>query len=283
MKFVKFLQSTDKSKKFLYQTNDNYAVETGYYDLDEHIICISSQIGCAMKCVFCATTYAEDRSKLCIRNLSKKEIIMQVKNVIDSINNLGDKQLLLSYMGIGEPLLNYDNVVESIKELAKQYPNSRATICTLGVNLDLMKKLADEQFPITVKLHLSLHAPNDKLRKKLLPNAKPIKESLEALKYFAQKTNTISKVNYTLIKNKNDTIEHAKQLANCVKDYPFIVKLSKLNAFEQFKVSEDIKRDKFEYILKEHNIKTTTFSSHGTDICAGCGQLRKRFIEDFKL
>lgn len=287
MELLKFLESKDqKSIKFLQQTKDNHIIETGYYDLDEEIICISCQIGCSMGCIFCVTAESIDSlqaDQAFFRNLTAQEIEDQVKNVFSFLKKEGrlkGKKILLSYMGMGEPLLNYENVVKSIKNLAKIFPNSRATISTLGTRPDLMKKLSEEDINLTLKLHFSLHAPNDKLRKKILPSAQPIKLGLEALKSFAEIKKAPMKVNYILIKDLNDSSENALELAKLIKPYPFIVKLSSLNGnCSGLKPSKISKFDLFEKILHSHGIETCRFISKGTDIKAGCGQLRRHFYQ----
>jgi 23S rRNA (adenine2503-C2)-methyltransferase len=288
MKIIKSLISNDeKTIKYLQKTEDNNIIETGYYDLDEHIICISSQIGCLMNCIFCATTASIDSpnpDKHFIRNLTSEEIIRQVKNILNSIdqNKLKAKRILFSYMGMGEPFLNYKNVVRSIKILSKEFPNSRTTVSTTGIKPELMEKLADEKIDTILKLHLSLHAPNDTLRKKILPKAQKIKPALEALKYFSLTRKTPSKVNYILIKNINDSKNHAIQLAKLLQSYPFTVKLSNLNDFNNLESSNIDKFDMFEKILNSYKIKTCRFFSIGTDIQAGCGQLRRHFYDKLK-
>ena len=231
MKIIKKLLSKDKTTiKYLQETEDGHIIETGYYNLNEHIICISSQIGCRMNCIFCATTKptTEHNFKRFIRNLTTKEIIKQVENILRKISNekINSKKILFSFAGMGEPFLNYNSVVKSIKILTEKYPNSRTTISTMGINSKLMKNLANENIPTELKLHLSLHAPNDILRKKILPNAKSIKQNLEALEEFASITKTIPKVNYILIKNINDSKNHAIQLSELLKPFPFIIKLA---------------------------------------------------------
>jgi len=284
MKIIKKIisSSEDKTIKFLQQTEDENMIETGYYDLDEQIICISSQVGCPMGCVFCATGSPDDleRPRLnFIRNLTSEEIVSQVKNVLDSLNkdNLLKKRILFSFMGMGEPFLNYDNVLGSIKRLIKIYPDSRVTIATIGTEVKLIRKLARKPLKTILKIHLSLHAPNDKLRKKILPKAGKIQEALDALKYFSQERNVSCKVNYILIKDLNDSKENALELAKLLKHYPFIVKLSNLNNFNKLEGSGLDKFDLFEKILNSNNIKTCRFISIGTDIEAGCGQLRRHY------
>jgi len=288
MKLLKFLESKDKkSIKFLQQTKDGHIIETGYYDLDEEIICISCQIGCSMGCIFCATAEPIDSlhaEQAFFRNLTVQEIENQVKNIIFFLkkeNRLQNKKILLSYMGMGEPFLNYENVLKSIKNLAKSFPNSRATISTLGTRPDLIKKLAKEDIGITLKLHLSLHASNDSLRKKILPSAKPIKPGLEALNFFAKTKKDSMKVNYILIKDLNDSFKNALELAELIKPYPFVVKLSSLNGnCGGLKPSKITKFELFEEALHSRGIKTCRFISKGTDIKAGCGQLRRHFIKN---
>jgi len=283
MKIIGFLKSKDgKSIKYLQETEDNHIIETGYYNLDEHIVCISSQIGCSMDCVFCAASVPIDLikpEKHFIRSLTSNEIIQQIKNVLDKIDKskLESKRILFSYMGMGEPFLNYENVIKSIKILSKKLPNSRSTVATIGIKPLLMRKLAHEKIDTKLKLHLSLHAPNEILRKKILPKAKRIRPALEALKYFSLNKNIASKVNYILIKNFNDSKKNAVQLAKLLQPYPFIVKLSNLNKFANLESSNVDKFDMFEKTLNSYGIKTCRFFSTGIDIQTGCGQLRRRF------
>lgn len=283
MKIIKSFKSKDgKSTKYLQRAEDGNVVETGYYSFDEHVICVSSQVGCPMGCIFCASAEPIDDfdpEKRFIRNLNQKEIIQQVKNVLFLLKPeiLRSKRILFSFMGMGEPFLNYQNVVQSLELLANDFPNSRVTIATLGIHPKKIKKIALKEFPVIVKLHLSLHAPNDSLRKKLLPEASKIKPSLEALKYFSIIRGVLSKVNYLLIRNLNDSEKHAVQLAKLLKPYPFIVKLSKLNPHKDLKPALMNKFVLFEKILHSYKIKTCRFISDGSDIRAGCGQFRRYF------
>ncbi|MBA7496078.1 Dual-specificity RNA methyltransferase RlmN [subsurface metagenome] len=283
MKIVKYLKSKDGATiKYLQKTLDNHIIETGYYNLDEHIVCVSSQIGCEMGCIFCATGDPIDNfepNQKFIRNLATKEIAQQVCNIFKKLNpkSLESKSILFSFMGMGEPFLNYSNIIQGIEILALDFPNSRVTIGTLGISPEKMKKIANKKFPIILKIHLSLHAPTDNLRQKILPMAGKIKPALEALKYFSNKTETHSKVNYILIKNINDSENNAIELAKLLQPYPFIVKLSKLNPYNNLEPSKMEKFDLFEDILHSNGIETCRFISTGTDIKAGCGQLRRHY------
>ncbi len=284
MKIIKYLTSRDKRTiKYLQETKDRHIIETGYYNLDEHIVCISSQIGCPMGCIFCATTAPIDllknANKRFIRNLTSREIVAQAKNVLCLVNqkNLKSKRILFSYMGMGEPFLNYENVVESIKILSKLFPNSRTTVSTIGIRPGFIKKLAHERINTILKLHLSLHASTDALRKKILPASSQIKPTLDALKYFSSTRNTPAKVNYILIKNINDSKRQAIQLAKLLKPYSFTAKLSNLNDFKNLKSSGKNKFKMFEKVLNSSGVQTSRFFSAGIDIEAGCGQLRRHF------
>ena len=289
MKIVKSLGSSDaKTTKYLQETIDNHVIETGYHNLDEHTICISSQIGCPIGCVFCATSKPMDilnPEKRFIRNLSHKEITQQARNIIELIpkNKLRSKKILFSYMGMGEPFFNYKNLVKSIIILSEKFPNSRTTVATIGIKPNLMRRLAHEKIDTLLKLHLSLHAPNNKLRKKILPKALPLKPALESLKYFSLNRKTHAKVNYILIKNLNDSNAHAIQLAELLQPYSFTIKLSNLNELGNLKSSSIDKFDMFEDILNSYGIKTCRFFSTGTDIKAGCGQFRRYFYNKIRI
>jgi 23S rRNA (adenine2503-C2)-methyltransferase len=277
-----FASKDGKTKKFLQETEDGNIIETGYYDLDEHIVCISSQIGCPIGCVFCATAGAiASLKRPFVRNLSVEEIVGQVSNILSNLDrNTTSKRILFSYMGMGEPFLNFENIVDSIKRLASLFPNSRATIGTTGVDTKKIMSLADEDFPILLKLHLSVHAPNDSLRVKLIPGAKSLKASLDALLYFSLKKAVSCKVNYLLIQGLNDSEKDARELGRLLSPYPFTVKLSRLNTFGSFCPSEEEKFSLFEKILGSFGLTTCRFVSTGVDIGAGCGQFRRHFAKE---
>jgi 23S rRNA (adenine2503-C2)-methyltransferase len=278
MKIIGKITSKDGCTiKYLQKTTDDHIIETSYFNLDEHIICISTQAGCTVGCFFCATSFRQIGKKRFVRNLTDREIVQQVENVLCDLNEkrLKNKKILFSYMGMGEPLLNYNNVIKSVRALIKKH-HSRVTISTSGVAPQLMKKLAKEKYLSGLKLHLSLHAPNDKLRKQIMPGTKQVKAALESLKFFSIKKKTAAKVNYLLINKINDSKANAKELALLLKDYPFTVKLSRLNPCKAFKPSSLSTLKMFERVLRSSGIKTCRFfqRSHGGDIDAGCGQLR---------
>ena len=282
MNIIKCLISKNTTaKKYLQQSFDGHIIETGYYDLEENIICVSTQIGCRIGCIFCATSSSINSiSNKFIRNLSVEEIVKEVKNVIEEISPNNQKSILFSYMGMGEPFLNYINVLKSIKILTGEFKNSRVTIGTTGISPHNIKCLANEKIDNLLNIHLSLHASNDCLRSKIIPGVKEkLQISLEALDEFRVKKNITPKVNYLLIEKFNDSEKEAEELSSLLKKFPFIVKLSVLNPYRNLKSPSNKTYSLFEEILHKNGIKTCRFYSQGIDIQAGCGQLRRVYIK----
>ncbi|VVB75413.1 Dual-specificity RNA methyltransferase RlmN [uncultured archaeon] len=273
MEVVKSIINFDsRILKCVQRSSSGDLIETGFYLEEEEIICLSTQFSCPMRCIFCSSTSTQESTLS--RNISSKEIVEQAKNVLNSISELCERPILFSFMGIGEPFLNYDNLVLSIKQLTSEYPQSRVTISTIGNNPELIKKLAEEKLDVKVNLHLSLHAPNEQLRKKILPFAGNIDSALNALSYFAEKKKVIPKINYVLIKDLNDSIECAHELAELIKGKGFVVKLSELNECNGLEKSPEERIARFEEILAKEDISTTRFVSTGKIESAGCGQLK---------
>jgi len=284
MKIIKTILSEDKKTvKFLQQTFDNHAIETSYFDLDENIICVSTQIGCPVGCIFCATASCVGNDGLkrsLIRNLTTQEIVKQVENILNYINQTKTKSkpVLLSYMGMGEPFLNYDNVVGSIKVLAAKYRTiKRATIATSGVFPAGIKALANESFDIKVNVHLSLHAPNNELRKQIMPKTSSINLALDAMRYFVEVKGGPVKINYILIKGVNDSNKNLYELARLLFNYrnDFIIKLTVLNEVNGCRPSDQERFDKFRKVLTKRGFEVVSFIGDGLDINASCGQLRR--------
>jgi len=268
MKIVNKLISGDGlSQKQMQLADDGAYIESAYFNLDEHVFCISSQVGCPLGCSFCASGSAGF-----FRNLRAVEIVQQVENIIISIAPLEYKKLLFSFTGSGEPLLNYSEVMAAAGFLCEKYDNPRITISTTGVAPDLIRKLARELPGRQVQLHLSLHAPDDELRCKLMPNAGNIAPALDALEFFAKERRVTPKVNYVLIKGVNDSREQAIELAKLLQSRNVIAKLGRLNPFSGYLPSEQFQM--FEEVLSSYGVKSTRFASIGTDIWSGCGQLR---------
>ncbi len=258
--------------KFLFQLSDGEMIEAVLmYFEDRLAVCLSTQVGCAFKCSFCASGLKGWK-----RNLEPWEIVDQFlqiqKREKDRISNI-------VFMGIGEPLSNYDHTLKAIKILHDPIGTGigmrHITISTVGI-VPMIKKLAEEGSPI--RLAVSLHAPIDELREKLLPIAKKYKiaELMDACRYYQSKIRRRMSFEYTLIKGINDDLELAKKLASLLKGMIAHVNLIPLNPMSEFPYhAPDSKQVKaFQMTLEKFGIPVTVRQERGQDIQAACGQLR---------
>ncbi len=264
--------STDGTIKYLLEFPDGECVETVLMRFDNRAnltACVSSQVGCAVNCSFCATG-----KRGFIRNLSYKEIIEQVLTIQ---RDTGLKVTNVVFMGQGEPLLNLDNVLKAMEIFndSFQIGARRLTLSTSGI-VPQIRKLADLDMQST--LALSLHAPNSEIRKRLMPieNKYNMDELHKALKYYVEKTGRRITIEYLLIKDLNDTVESAKQLAAYLKDIKCNINMIPYNPTEK----NDYQRPsnnaimKFKYLMEHSGKKVTIRLERGADIDAACGQLR---------
>jgi 23S rRNA (adenine2503-C2)-methyltransferase len=275
---VKLVQSTSK---------EGYAtIESGRYEVDgESIVCLSSQIGCVMRCKFCRSTdpfeFVPGKPVRMLRSLDSTEIADQAINAIETVPIPDNsKGIVFSYMGMGEPFANISAVEESIVALGNAYPASRATISTVGFNSNRVRGLADKvsggEFPIPVKLHISLNGSSDEQRKQLMPYALPITQVVELAEEYADKTETTVKLNYVLVAGFNDSEEDVHRLAKLLADRQGVVlKLSDLNSDSTDLIVPRDRADQFERQLNSLGVPTCRFTSNGRDINAGCGELVK--------
>lgn len=239
-------------------------------------ICISTQVGCSMGCKFCASTIGGK-----IRNLTPGEMIGQIIIVQNDINERISNVVL---MGVGEPLDNFDNTIkflELLKEPEGLHIGMRhITISTCGLVPEI-RRLADLNYQIT--LAISLHAPNDEIRKKTMPiaNRYSIEQVLDACRYYIEKTDRRITFEYTMIDGVNDERQHAEELAEKLRGLLCHVNLIPINAVTErdLKRSNQDKIVKFKNILESRGIETTIRRELGTDIDAACGQLRRRYQE----
>ncbi len=239
--------------------------------------CISSQVGCSLACEFCAT----GRLKL-LRNLTAGEIFDQVFYLKNEANNRYQKSLSnIVYMGMGEPLLNYKNVLNSIEWICSEdglgMSPKRITVSTAGIS-KMIKKLGDDE--VRFNLALSLHAANDEKRNKIMEiNESNNLESLrEALQYFYEKTNSRVTFEYIIFDGFNDEISDARELAEFAKCVPCKINIIEYNPIdgEPFKQAESEKVDRFASFLEERNMIVNVRKSRGKDIDAACGQLANK-------
>jgi 23S rRNA (adenine2503-C2)-methyltransferase len=239
--------------------------------------CISSQVGCSLSCTFCAT----GRLKL-LRNLSAGEIVDQVvylKNQAEE--RYGQNLTNIVYMGMGEPLLNYKNVLQSIDRLCSEdglgISPKRITVSTAGI-AKMIRKLGDDD--VKFNLALSLHAANDKKRDKIMEinESNNLSELSEALEYFHEKTGSRVTFEYIIFKDFNDEIDDARELANFAKCVPCKINIIEYNPIEngEFEQADARKVDAFAAFLESKNLIVNVRRSRGKDIDAACGQLANK-------
>lgn len=264
--------SSDGTIKYLLEFSDGECVETVLMRFDNRAnltACVSSQVGCAVNCSFCATG-----KRGFIRNLTYKEIVEQVLMIQ---RDTGLKVTNVVFMGQGEPLLNLENVLKAMEIFNENFQIGarRLTVSTSGI-VPQIRKLADLDMQST--LALSLHAPNHEIRSKIMPieNKYNMEELHKALKYYVEKTGRRITIEYLLIKDLNDTVDSAKQLAAYLSDIKCNINLIPYNPTEK----NDYKRPsnnsimKFKYLMEHSGKKVTVRLERGADIDAACGQLR---------
>ena len=238
-----------------------------------HTVCLSSQVGCPLACTFCLTGQRGFK-----RNLSGFEIVEQVLFFARFLKKKGQKITNLVFMGMGEPFLNYENVIRAIKSLND--PESfnlgarRISISTVGI-VEGIRKLARED--LEVNLAISLHAPNDELRSKLMPINKkyPLKDILNAVDDYIGKTRRRVMFEYIMIKNINDSDVCGYELAGLLRGKLCFVNLISYNPTGKFLASPPQKIARFKKILEKEGITVTQRFRFGGDIKAACGQLVK--------
>ena len=273
-KILKKQESSDGTKKYLFDVLDGNAIETVLMEYHHgKTICVSSQIGCKMGCKFCASTGIKF-----IRSQTAGEIVEQILAVEQ---NIGDKISNVVFMGIGEPFDNYDNVMKAIQIINNQKGLNigarHISISTSGL-VPMIYKFADEELQCT--LSISLHATTDEKRSKMMPinNRYNIKELMEACKYYINKTNKRISFEYALAKDNNDNLEDAKELVKLLKGMLCHVNLIPINKIEngEYVKSSNENIIKFRDYLNEKGIVATIRRELGSDIDAACGQLRRK-------
>ncbi|MDR0978722.1 MAG: 23S rRNA (adenine(2503)-C(2))-methyltransferase RlmN [Lachnospiraceae bacterium] len=268
--------SKDGTKKYLFDLSDGNAIETVLMEYKHgYSICVSTQIGCKMGCEFCASTGVGF-----IRSLSAGEIVEQVL-AVERDENVKVSNLV--FMGIGEPLDNYNNVMQAIKIL--NHPKGinmgarHISISTSGL-VPKIYELAEEDMQCT--LSISLHATTDEKRDEMMPINKTynIKSLMEACKYYIQKTNKRISFEYALAKENNDNLEDAKRLVKLLKGMLCHVNLIPINKIDNGNYVKSSNENilKFRDYLNENGVVATVRRELGADIDAACGQLRKKVL-----
>lgn len=271
--------SADGTIKSRFRTHDQHLVEGVLIPTDSRqTACVSSQIGCSLSCKFCATGYMERK-----RNLSYDEIYDEVVLINEQAEKTYNKKLSnIVFMGMGEPLLNYNNVLKAIEKISSPdglgMSPRRITVSTAGV-AKMIKKLGDDK--VRFKLALSLHAANDTKRNEIMPinESNNIKALIEALNYFYKHTKNEITFEYILFKDLNDSQKDADELVKIYRQVPAdlvnIIEYNPIDAFRFSKPEED-KVQQFMQYLEANKVNAHLRRSRGKDIDAACGQLANK-------
>jgi 23S rRNA (adenine2503-C2)-methyltransferase len=271
-------QSNDGTIKSAFKLFDEELIEGVLIPADDRMTaCVSSQVGCSLSCKFCATGYMDRK-----RNLEPGEIYDQVVAIDRQAKEAyGTPLSNIVFMGMGEPLLNYKNVLAGIDRITApdglNMSPKRITVSTAGI-AKMIKKLADDE--VKFNLALSLHAANDKKRDQIMPiNETNTLEALtEALLYFYKKTGNRITFEYIVFNNFNDTLEDAKELWDFAKRIPSKINIIEYNPISEadFQNTEEDKLDRFANFLKNKGLIVNVRRSRGKDIDAACGQLANK-------
>ena len=267
--------SNDQTIKSAFRLYDTHLVEGVLIPADDRMTaCVSSQVGCSLTCKFCATGYMERK-----RNLDAAEIYDQVVHIRDQAEQHYQTPLTnIVYMGMGEPLLNYANMMQSIEHISSpeglNMSPRRITVSTAGI-AKMIKKLGDDE--VKFNLALSLHAANDRKRDQIMPiNESNTLEALkEALQYFYKKTGTRITYEYILFYHFNDTLEDARELYEFTKHTPCKVNIIEYNPIAEasFVNTDEDSLTRFSTFLENQGVIVNVRRSRGKDIDAACGQL----------
>ncbi len=269
--------SIDGTRKWLLKLDDGQSIEMVFIpEKDRGTLCISSQVGCALDCTFCSTARQGFN-----RNLTLSEIIGQLWLAEHLLNQTDQKRMVSNvvFMGMGEPLLNYKTVVDTIKIMldddAYGLSKRRVTLSTSGV-VPALNRLTQE---VDVSLAISLHAPNDELRDQLVPINKkyPINVLMEACQNYLEGKALRERITieYVMLNEVNDSPDHARELIELLKDLPCKVNLIPFNPFPETRYQRSSNRriDRFRDMLYAKGINAITRRTRGDDIDAACGQL----------
>ena len=271
----------DGTVKLLYRLHDGHVIEGVLMRYKYgNTLCVSTQVGCRMGCAFCASTLDG-----CARSLSAGEILGQIVCANGVLAPQGQKVGNVVLMGSGEPLDNYDNVVRFLRILRMEgglcIGMRSVSLSTCGL-VPNMRRFAQEDLPVT--LSLSLHAPNDEVRKRLMPvaNAYAMDDVLDACRYYIEKTGRRVIFEYALVHGVNAAPEQAAELAGRLRGMQCHVNLIPLNSVPERGLTGVSERevDAFRRVLEQKNISVTRRREMGDDIEGACGQLRRRYLRD---
>ena len=273
--------SSDGSIKFLWQLPDDKTVESIYFTFpdagqERPFVCISSQDGCNVRCAFCATGQHPMR-----RNLTAGEMVAQVTKSMEMVQATGGPTTAfhVAFAGMGEPLLNYEQVIEAGSLLRTEKLAEIVSVSTSGI-VPRIRDLAGVATTSVNRLYLSLHATTDAVRSHLVPtNTKyPLAQVLEAAREYARRTGTKVTATYLVFADLNDTQEDLQRLQQLLDPAQFLIQLSVWNRVEGFQFVPSSHIDLFYETLTRQGYEVFLQRSKGSDIDGGCGQLRSRSL-----
>lgn len=274
---MKRKQESALTNKYLFELIDGNFIEAVLMKHDYGLsICVSSEVGCNMGCAFCESGRLKK-----VRNLETYEIVEQILLIEEDLNERIDSVVI---MGIGEPFDNYDNIISFIKIINDPFGLAigarHITVSTCG----LIPKIKEfSSLDLQVNLAISLHAPNNDLRSKIMPvnKAYPLEDLIKVLKEYINKTNRRVTIEYVMLKEVNDSVENALELAHLLKGMNVYVNLIPYNETShiEFKKSDKSQILKFYDTLKKNKINVTIRKEFGKQIDAACGQLRAKEVE----
>lgn len=287
----KIKSGIDNTIKYIFKTEDALIIEFSYINKEDgkDIICVPSQTSCKMGCKFCHITDSAD--KLINRNIEPVELLFGVNFIYQDLKLISNKKvLLISFMGCGEPLLNYKNIIEGMKLLVSKYQDVNVPLIRFAISTCIPEfaqlnffKLTSEIFKnkIPVKIHLSLHYTMDALRRDWMPNSLAIIPSLIALEYYKKLTGNSVEIHYTLIDGVNDTEQDAILLTEFLKNRDIPVKFLFYNEKPtiEFHASSKNKLNIFKKYFDKNLIQYEYYIPPGLDVGASCGQ----FLMDYYL
>ena len=277
-KIISHQKSNDNTVKYAIQLYDGLVIESVLIPSNDRLTaCVSSQVGCSLDCNFCATSLLKR-----MRNLEYYEIFDQIMLLNKEANKIFDSSITnIVFMGMGEPLLNYKNVIKSINQISSNIgigiSNRKITLSTSGIS-KMIKKMADDS--VKFNLAVSLHSALEKTRNNIMPFSKsfPLKDLIESLEYWYKKTKRKITFEYLIWKEINDDFDHINALVKICKRIPSKVNLIEYNSTDNQKFeSANVKwLNNYLNVLKDNKIPVSVRKSRGKDIDAACGQLANK-------
>lgn len=283
MKILNWVLSSDGvAMKYLQKTSDGLVIEATYIKRPKkHTICVSIQVGCMIGCRFC-TSGLRSEGLLYQRSLTSAEMVEECCSIAQKIDfTAHPKPLTLAFMGEGEPFLNFDACVEAFHTLSVMgWPvPMQLSVSTSGIRPDLIRRFAEITFPVRLKLQVSLHAPSDDIRSKIVPITEPVSEIVAAVRTYWEKCGRPVIWNYVMCDGLNDKLEHAEQLVKLL-GFGWQMKFTRLNftAGSPFRPASRGKVERFRRVLEDNGLFTTYSETDESGIQSGCGQLSYHYV-----